>query len=107
MKKFIFVTIIAVLSSLSVNLSAEEDASVKVYGHTGCPWTVKTLKYLDKENINYNLLDVKNDVAANRDFYDRGYKKIPQVIVGDQDEVSGWRKGTLKKLLIKHELLSE
>ena len=107
MNKIILLTFFALLSSLCINLAAEEDATVKVYGHTGCPWTVKTLKYLDKQNINYNLLDVKNDVAANRDFYDRGYKKIPQVIIGDQDEVSGWRKGTLKKLLIKHELLSE
>ncbi len=107
MKKLILVAIFCLLSSLSLNLIAEDDALVKVYGHTDCPWTVKTLKYLDKENINYSLLDVKNDVAANRDFYDRGYKKIPQVIVGEKDEVSGWRKGTLKKLLIKHALLSE
>jgi len=66
MKKIILLTFFALLSSLCFNLAAEEDATVKVYGHTGCPWTVKTLKYLDKQNINYNLLDVKNDVAANR-----------------------------------------
>ncbi len=107
MKKFIVIALLGILSGISFNLTAEEDTSVKVYGHTGCPWTVKALKYLDKKNISYTLLDVKNDVAANRDFYDRGYKKIPQVIIGDKDEVSGWRKGTLKKLLIQHELLAE
>lgn len=107
MKQILLITLFTVLVSMSIDLIANEDAAVKVYGHTDCPWTVKTIKYLEKQDVNYTLLDVKNDVAANRDFYDRGYKKIPQVIIGGKDEVSGWRKGTLKKLLIQHELLSE
>ncbi len=107
MKKIILMGLLTGLCCSAGNVVASEDAAVKVYGHTGCPWTVKTLKYLDKQEISYTLLDVKNDVAANREFYDRGYKKIPQVIIADKDEVSGWRKGTLKKLLVQHKLLVE
>jgi len=95
MKKILFTIL---LSLLSFSAIAEENTKVTVYGHTGCPWTNKTLKYLDKQDVAYTLKDVKNDDDANRDFYARGFKKIPQVLIGDE-VISGWRKGKLKKLL--------
>lgn len=92
---------------LSFSAAAEQqDSQVTIYGHTGCPWTKKALSYLDKNKVSYTLMDVKNDDDANRDFYARGFKKIPQVLVGEE-RVSGWRKGQLKKLLQANGLLAQ
>jgi len=99
------ILVLAIILMLSFGAVAEQQNKVTVYGHTGCPWTNKTLQYLDKNNVSYTLLDVKNDDNANRDFYARGFKKIPQVLIGDE-VISGWRKGKLKALLKENALLS-
>lgn len=107
MKKILIMIALCTTALLTTGTQAADDKNVVVYGHTGCPWTVKTLKYLDKSKIKYTLRDVKNDDDANREFYSKGYKKIPQVVIAGESEVSGWRKGTLKKLLIQHQILAE
>ena len=95
---------IVTIFMLSFSAVAEEQPKITVYGHTDCPWTNKALKYLDKRNVQYTLKDVKNDDDANRDFYARGYTKIPQVLIGEE-RVSGWRKGKLKRALQENGLL--
>lgn len=90
-------------------LSAErvdDAAAVVVYGHVGCPWTRRSINWLEQQGVEYQLRDVKNDADANREFYRLGYKKIPQIIVAQQDEITGWRRGKLEKTLRKHKLLS-
>ena len=59
---------------------------IKVYGADWCGDTKRTLKYLDSLNVNYDYVDVEQDVSASEwvKSQNEGKERKPTLIIGSR-----------------------
>lgn len=71
---------------------------VTVYTNPNCTQCEQTKKFLDKENIPYNVVSFTEDQESLKKFIDMGFKSAP-IVVTKTDTWSGFRIDKLKGLI--------
>jgi glutaredoxin-like protein NrdH len=72
--------------------------SVTLYSQPQCFKCDATKRYLDKENIDYQVIDVTQDPSAMQHIKKLGYLMTPVVQVGDKVHWSDFRIELIKKI---------
>lgn len=73
---------------------------VTVYTTPTCVQCESTKKFLDKNSIEYSVVDLTQDDAALEMVRGLGYSSAPVVVIGDGDKHwSGFRPGLLNELV--------
>ena len=72
--------------------------SVVVYSKPSCVQCTATYRALDKEGIEYTVVDVSVNDAALEYVQDLGYMQAPIVVVSEQDHWSGFRPDQIARL---------
>lgn len=75
----------------------KKQTEVIVYTKPACVQCNATYRALDKEGIEYTLIDISKDVEARDYVMSLGYLQAPVVVVGD-DHWSGFRPDRIKAL---------
>jgi glutaredoxin-like protein NrdH len=71
--------------------------AVTVYTKPGCVQCKATYSALDKEGIEYTVIDLTEDPVAHAHVMSLGYLQAPVVVAGDQ-HWSGFRRDRIKAL---------
>lgn len=58
--------------------------SVTVYSKPACVQCTATTRALDRQGIDYNVVDVSTDVKALEMVKELGYRQVPVVVAGDR-----------------------
>lgn len=74
---------------------------IKVYTTPDCMQCDQTKKFLDRNHVPYDAVDLTTNPDAMKLVQDMGYKSAPVVIV-DGDDWSGFRFDKLKDVVAKH-----
>ena len=53
-----------------MNLSFNQNIKYRIYSKDGCPWCHKAKNLLEKLNLQYEIVDLSNNLARN-DFYEQ------------------------------------
>lgn len=70
---------------------------ITVYAKPACPQCTATKRYLDREHLDYLMVDVTQDPAAWEYVTSLGYLAAPVVVAGEQ-HWSGFRPDRIKEL---------
>ncbi|PYE13464.1 ribonucleoside-diphosphate reductase class Ib glutaredoxin subunit [Williamsia limnetica] len=70
-------------------------ATITVYTKPACVQCNATYKALDKNNLDYNVVDITEDTAARDYVMSLGYLQAPVVVAGE-DHWSGFRPDRIK-----------
>jgi glutaredoxin-like protein NrdH len=62
----------------------EEAMSITVYSKPACVQCTATTRALDRQGIDYTIIDVSQDADAFAFVQDLGYRQVPVVIAGKQ-----------------------
>jgi glutaredoxin-like protein NrdH len=73
--------------------------AVTVFTKTNCVQCEATKRHLDKIDVEYNLIDITNDITALDRLISLGYRSAP-VVLTDNDSWSGYVPEKLDKLAI-------
>ena len=71
---------------------------ITVYSKPQCTQCNKTYKFLEHNNIDFEVVDVTQDQEALLAIKQAGYRSVP-VVKTDADEWAGFREDKLKSLL--------
>ncbi|ENN88775.1 glutaredoxin-like protein NrdH Genetic Information Processing [Rhizobium freirei PRF 81] len=58
--------------------------SITVYSKPACVQCTATTRALDRQGIDYTIIDVSADSAANELVQGLGYRQVPVVVAGEQ-----------------------
>ena len=58
--------------------------SITVYSKPACVQCTATTRALDRQGIDYTIIDVSTDIAAYERVQQLGYRQVPVVIAGEQ-----------------------
>ncbi|WP_026616027.1 glutaredoxin-like protein NrdH [Ensifer aridi] len=58
--------------------------SITVYSKPACVQCTATTRALDRQGIDYTVVDVSEDMQAFAPVHELGYRQIPVVIAGEQ-----------------------
>jgi glutaredoxin-like protein NrdH len=72
-------------------------ATITVYTKPACVQCNATYRALDKNNLDYNVVDITEDAVARDYVMSLGYLQAPVVVAGE-DHWSGFRPDEIKKL---------
>ncbi len=73
-------------------------AKIVLYGMATCPHCVNAKEFFDKNNIDYEYKDVKEDKEARAEFVAKGHTGVP-VIVIDDEEILGFDQAKIEAKL--------
>lgn len=71
---------------------------ITVYSKPHCPQCKNTYDFLNRHNIDFEVVDVTQDEEALVSIKQAGYRSVP-VVKTDTDEWAGFRKEKLEMLL--------
>ncbi|MVX66974.1 NrdH-redoxin [Clostridium chromiireducens] len=74
---------------------------VKVYTTTSCPWCVKAKNYLRSENIEFEELNVQDDMSAREEMISKSKQMGVPVLDIDNNIIIGFDKTAILKALGK------
>lgn len=74
---------------------------IKVYTTPDCMQCDQTKKFLDRNNLPYDVIDLTQHPEAMSMVKEMGYMAAP-VVIADRDHWSGFRFDKLKDLVAKH-----
>ena len=69
--------------------------TVTVFSKPQCPQCTMTIKQLKAKGVNYEVIDVTQDISAAKKVQEMGYRQLPVVCNGD-DHWSGFRPDRLQ-----------
>ncbi|KEI00862.1 glutathione S-transferase N-terminal domain-containing protein [Clostridium botulinum] len=72
---------------------------VKVYSIPDCPWCEKVKRYLDSKQVDYEDINVKEDIEGKEEMISLTNQRSVPVITVDGAIVIGFEKGKLDDLL--------
>jgi len=78
-------------------IKSAKAAEVEIYTAAYCSECKKTKKYLDDQNISYFEHDVEFDLDSRKEFYARGGKGIPFMIINGH-QLEGFQPGKIESL---------
>lgn len=71
--------------------------AITVYTKPGCVQCNATYKALDKEGLEYTIIDISEDAEARDLVVGLGYMQAPVIVAGDE-HWAGFRPDSIKKL---------
>lgn len=71
---------------------------VTIFTSGTCPHCHAAKEYLEEKGVDFEERNVQNDPEARKELIQKGYMGVP-VIVVDQEEIEGFDKSRLEKLL--------
>ena len=74
---------------------------VKVYTTNSCPWCVKVKNYLRSENIEFEELNVQDDMSAREEMINKSKQMGVPVLDIDNNIIIGFDKPAIVKALGK------
>lgn len=74
-----------------------ENTTITVYTKPACVQCHATYKALDKQGLDYQVVDISTDDSARDYVMSLGYLQAPVVVAGD-DHWSGFRPDRIKRL---------
>ncbi len=72
--------------------------SITIYSKPACVQCNATYRALDKQGIDYTIVDLTEDSAAMQRVQDLGYRQVPVVVAGD-DHWAGFRPDKINTLV--------
>lgn len=75
-----------------------ENTTITVYTKPACVQCHTTYKALDKQGLDYQVIDISTDDTARDYVMALGYLQAPVVVAGDDDHWSGFRPDRIKAL---------
>lgn len=60
------------------------DKKITIFTMTGCPHCKAAKEFLDKHDVSYNEKNVAEDDAAEQEFEEKGFSKVPVILTGDE-----------------------
>lgn len=74
-----------------------------IYGKPGCQYCAAAKEYLDKQGIEYRMIDISENEQAREWLIEQGYKSLPVIFAGDEPLMTGtWN---VLKTMRKHEII--
>lgn len=73
-------------------------ADITIYTSSTCPYCTLAKDYLNEKNVSYTEKNIQEDSEARKELMSMGHMGVP-VIVVDEEEVIGFDKPKLEKLL--------
>lgn len=55
-----------------------------IYSSPNCGYCVQAKKLLDLKDLPYTIMDAASSMYFQREFVDKGIRKVPQVFLGDR-----------------------
>jgi len=74
---------------------------IKVYSTNTCPWCVKVKNYLNSENIEFEEINVQDDMAAREDMIRKSNQMSVPVLDINDNIIIGFDKTAILKALGK------
>ncbi len=71
--------------------------SITVYSKPACVQCTATYRALDRQGVNYNIIDVSEDIDALDTVRGLGYMQVPVVVAGDR-HWAGFRPDMIRAL---------
>ncbi|MHB0776092.1 glutaredoxin-like protein NrdH [Halomonas sp. WWR20] len=71
--------------------------TIKIYSKPACVQCTATYRALDKQGLEYTVVDLTENLAARQTVEDLGYRQLPVVVAGD-DHWSGFRPDRIQAL---------
>ncbi len=75
-------------------------ANVMVYSTPTCPYCTKVKDYLEAKGVEFEEVDLTQDLEAREEFMRKGHRGVPVTVVGDE-EIVGFNTGKLDEALEK------
>ncbi len=75
-------------------------ANVMVYSTPTCPYCTKVKDYLEAKGVEFEEVDLTQDLEAREEFMRKGHRGVPVTVVGDE-EIVGFNTGKLDAALEK------
>ncbi|MBD3894930.1 glutaredoxin-like protein NrdH [Halomonas sp. ML-15] len=70
---------------------------IEIYSKPACVQCTATYRALDKQGLDYEVIDLSQDPAARETVEGLGYRQLPVVVAGD-DHWSGFRPDRIQAL---------
>ena len=74
---------------------------VVIFGYDGCPHCRKAYSFLNKNAVNYQLMDTQKDAKASRIARENGIRGVPVIYV-EGEKMVGYSEPKYRQLLRKH-----
>jgi glutaredoxin-like YruB-family protein len=74
---------------------------IKVYSTNACPWCVKVKNYLNSENIEFQEMNVNDDMVAREEMIKKSNQMSVPVLDIDNNIIIGFDKTAILKALGK------
>ena len=74
---------------------------IKVYSTNACPWCVKVKNYLNSENIEFQEMNVQDDMVAREEMIKKSNQMSVPVLDIDNNIIIGFDKTAILKALGK------
>ncbi|MCG7599976.1 glutaredoxin-like protein NrdH [Halomonas sp. McH1-25] len=71
--------------------------SITIYSKPNCMQCNATYRALDKQGLDYSVIDISVETEAVRDVESLGYRQLPVVVVGEE-HWSGFRPERIRQL---------
>ncbi|GHC22181.1 glutaredoxin-like protein NrdH [Aidingimonas halophila] len=72
--------------------------TIKIYSKPACVQCNATYRALDKQGLDYTVIDLTEDPVALETVQDMGYRQLPVVVAGE-DHWSGFRPDRIQALV--------
>jgi len=81
--------------------SVDLTQGVVIFGYEGCPHCRKAYSFLNKNAVNYQLMDIQKDAKASRIARENGVRGVPVIFV-EGEKFTGFGESQYRNLLQKH-----
>ncbi|MCI0509634.1 ribonucleoside-diphosphate reductase class Ib glutaredoxin subunit [Chromohalobacter marismortui] len=72
--------------------------SIKIYSKPNCMQCHATYRALDKQGLDYTVVDISTDPEAVRTVESLGYRQLPVVVAAESQHWSGFRPELIRQL---------
>ena len=74
--------------------------TIKVFSTTHCPACKKAKEYLDTLGVNYESINIEEDMEAQQQVISMGFYSVPVIMIGEE-YIAGFSPNRISELLKK------